>query len=366
MREVRLERLRPADVRETMARSPIAWVPLGAIEFHAEHLPLATDGFTAQALLERAAARAGGAVLPWSSLTLGTLHLPWSFRFDHSLVEATLRATIGQVATQGARVVVVHTGHGPLDLIRLIKRVCAEAEVNELGGPGFRAHGVCYQELNASLGVGLGSDWPVAIDHGSIVEISWVMAIAPELVAIDRLPADPGATMIGVYGPNPRDLSSEAVGSSQHDDCALLLADRAARMLEGERLDPFEDLRGFVARYWPERLEVGGRAGTAGAATMTLRNPGPVSRYLTGLSLRLDGRKLDPTRLTLASTTTGEAGAPVAAASLGPKAGFYVRRQQAADIRLPAAVPAGPHRVRLEVGLAGVSTATIDAKVDFV
>jgi len=38
--EVRLERLRPADVRDAMAAAPIAWVPVGAIEFHAEHLPL--------------------------------------------------------------------------------------------------------------------------------------------------------------------------------------------------------------------------------------------------------------------------------------------------------------------------------------
>ena len=97
-REVRLERLRPAEVRAAMTAAPVAWLPLGAIEFHAEHLPLGTDGFTSQALLERAARLAGGVVLPWSSLTLGTLHLPWSLRYDPALVAASVRSSVQQLA----------------------------------------------------------------------------------------------------------------------------------------------------------------------------------------------------------------------------------------------------------------------------
>jgi hypothetical protein len=45
--EVRLERLRPAQVDAALARASVAWVPLGALEFHAPHLPIGTDGFTA-------------------------------------------------------------------------------------------------------------------------------------------------------------------------------------------------------------------------------------------------------------------------------------------------------------------------------
>ena len=166
--EVRLERLHPAEVRAAMAATPIAWLPLGAIEFHAEHLPFGTDGFTAHAVVERAARQAGGVALPWSALTFGTLHLEWTLRYDRELVEAMLRQTIEQLGTHGARVVIVHTGHGPLDLAHLIKRVCAEVEQSGRFGPAFRAYGLCYLELNAALGAGLGTDWPVAIDHGSI------------------------------------------------------------------------------------------------------------------------------------------------------------------------------------------------------
>lgn len=360
--EVRLERLHPAEVREAMARAPIAWLPLGALEFHAEHLPFGTDGFSAQQVAERAARQAGGVVLPWSYLTLGTLHLPWTFRYDAGLVEGALRQTLRQLAGHGARVVIVHTGHGPLDLNHLIKRVCAEVE-DEAPAEGFRAYGLCYLELNAALGAGLGTDWPVAVDHGSILETSWVLAMEPDLVHPERLPADPAATdILGVYGPNPRDRASRELGERQLDACATLLAERATRLLAGERLDAFADLRDFVARYWPEPLELS--AGDAPSGTLRLRNPAPVSRYLTGLRVSLDDRELEPATVGLVNTTVGEAGAVMPASALGPEAGFYVRRGQTAEVRLPAPLTPGRHRVALDLGLAGVTTTRLERELD--
>lgn len=363
--EVRLERLRPAELDSVLADAPICWLPLGALEFHAQHLPLGTDGFSAQHLVERAARIAGGVVLPWSYLTMGTLHLPWSLRYDPSLVEACLRSTIGQLAAHGARVVVVHTGHGPLDLAHLVKRVCREVEASAGMPDGFRAYGLCYLELNAALGAGLGSEWPVAIDHGSIVESSWVLAMEPDLVALDRLPADPDAAdIVGVYGPNPRTRASRALGEAQLDACAGLLADRARDLLAGGRIDPLADLRIFVRDYWPEPLILEGRAG-APEATLILRNPAPVSRYLTSMRITLDGRALDSSLVRLLNATLGEAGAAVAAGGLGPESGFYVRRLQAAEVSLPAAVASGTHRVTARLGLAGVTEALLEREIEF-
>jgi creatinine amidohydrolase len=362
--EVRLAHLRPAEAQAAMARAPIAWVPLGAVEYHAEHLPFGTDGFTATAVVERAARIAGGVVLPWSALTIGTLALPWSLRYDRDLVERALRSTLLQLADHGARVVVVHTGHGPLDLSHLIKRVCAEVEATAPGGPDFRAYGVCYLELNAAERVGLGTDWPVAIDHAAIVETSWALAVAPDLVRLERLPEDPDGTMLAVYGPNPRTRASRAAGEAQVEACARLLAERAQRLVAGDRIDQLADLRGFVRDYWPEPLELGGRAGGPGEGALTLTNPGPVSRYLSGLAVGLDGDAVDPAGVSLLNPTVGETGVPVPAAALGPESGFYVRRHQVAEIRLPVRLEPGHHRVELALGLAGVATTTIGADLD--
>ncbi len=364
--EVRLDRLRPAEIAAALERAPIAWIPLGALEYHAAHLPNGTDGITGQAVLVGAAERLGGVVLPWSYLTIGTLALPWSFRYDPVLVADALRQTLRQLPAFGVRLAVVHTGHGPLDLNHLIKRVCAEVEGE---GIGLRAMGLCYLELNAALGTGLGTDWPVAVDHGSTMETSWISALEPGLVATDRLPDDRGASIVGVYGPNPRFTVDAACGTAQIAAAADLLGERAAAVLRGEPHDALADLRSFVELYWPERLVLSGRAGTpgddAGGPAILLTNPAPVSRYVSGIDVRLDGARVPAAGMELINPTPGETGLAVAADELGPERGFYVRRLQTAEIRLPITVTPGSHGVELLLGLAGVTETNFSELVDF-
>ena len=364
--EVRLERLHPVEIEAAIERAPVAWIPLGALEFHAPHLPNGTDGTTAEAVLVRAARRLGGVVLPWSYLTIGTLAFPWSFRYDAGLVAEALRQTLRQLPAFGVRQAVIHTGHGPLDLNHLIKRICAEVEAE---GIGLRAMGLCYLELNAALGTGLGTSWPVTVDHGSTMETSWVAALEPDLVRTDRLPDDPGAAIVGVYGPNPRFTVDPDAGAAQIEAAAELLAARVAAALRGEPLDPLADLRTFVERYWPERLVLGGRSGTPGGpnsgAVLRITNPAPVSRYLSGCRVRIDGAEVPPDGLVLTNPTAGETGAPWPAGMLGPEHGFYVRRHQTAEVGLAVAVAPGRHAVELVLNLAGVTDAAYVETVDF-
>jgi hypothetical protein len=120
-----------------------------------------------------------------------------------------------------------------------------------------------------------------------------------------------------------------------------------------------------VERYWPEPLSLTGRAGDASTAAILVTNPGPVSRYLTSVGLRLDGVDVPTDGLELRNPTAGETGVPIAAADLGPELGFYVRRLQTAELRLPVAVEPGDHHVGLTVGLAGVTERTFDQSVPF-
>jgi creatinine amidohydrolase len=364
--EVRLERLRPHEIEAALVRAPIAWIPLGALEYHAGHLPNGTDGITGHGLLVAAAERLGGVVLPWSYLTLGTLALPWSFRYDPDLVAEAIRQTLQQLPGLGVRLAVVHTGHGPLDLNHLIKRICAEVEGE---GSGLLAMGLCYLELNAVLGTGLGTDWPVAVDHGSTMETSWVGALEPDLVDTGRLPEDRDAAIVGVYGPNPRFTANPERGAAEIAAAAALLAERAAARLRGDRPDPLADLRTFVERYWPERLELSGRVGIPGDAArppaILITNPAPVSRYLAGVDLRIDGGAVAPGAMTLVNATVGEVGMPLPVSELGPERGFYIRRLQIAELRLPMAVTPGSHAVELRVSLAGVTDDTYAETVTF-
>jgi hypothetical protein len=139
--------------------------------------------------------------------------------------------------------------------------------------------------------------------------------------------------------------------------------------LRGERPDPFDDLRTFVERYWPEPMRLAGRAGqpddSPHPAAILITNPAPVSRYLAGLDLRIDGIAIDPDGMTLVNPTVGEVGVPLPVDTLGRERGFYVRRLQTAELRLPVAVQPGQHAIELRLSLAGVTDATFAETVTF-
>ena len=84
------------------------------------------------------------------------------------------------------------------------------------------------------------------------------------------------------------------------------------------------------------------------------------------LRLQVDGSPLDPSILLLVNDSVGETGTPLRASELGAENGFYLRRGQEARIALGGVVLApGPHRVRAELGLGGVTSLAMDEDVEF-
>lgn len=361
--ERRYERLRPDEMERLVAAAPVAWVPIGPMEFHGPHLPFGVDAFEAHGLCCRTAELAGGVVLPASYVASGTLDLPFTLDFSPATVELTVAATIDTLAGRGFRVVVVLTGHGPLDLNHMLKRVAGEAEQRHTG---LRVYALCWLELNAAGMAAPDEGEPTVVDHAALVETSWMLHLEPDLVDVQRLADDPDASHVGVYGRNPRFTASEGFGAAQIDAATALLAQRVQALLDGAALDPLADLRRFVELSWPERPTLAGRAGDRQSAAVLLHNPSRASRYLSGLQmLRVDGRALDAAEVTLVNQSPGETGVPVSAAALGPEKGFYVRRGQTATMLLDEPVAPGEHRVELMLGLGGVSELALDEVVVF-
>jgi creatinine amidohydrolase len=348
--DVRYERLHPAEIRARVDRVPLAYLPIGTLEFHGEHLPFGVDGFEAHGLCVRAAERSGGVVLPPVYLASGCLDLPFTLSFEPDLVHAWVRATLAQLAKRSFRAVVVLTGHGPLDLNHLLKRACAEAEAEH---PGLSAYGLCWLELNAARLQEPELGEPSAVDHAARVETSWMLALEPELVRLDRLADDPDAAHVGIYGPNPRFTASREFGEEQLEACAELLARRATDLAAGRGPDTYADLRSFVQHGWPERPQIAGCAGEP--AQLLVTNPGRASRYLSGLRVSVAGNELDPAEVVLVNRSLGEAGQPARAADLDAEHGFYIRRGQTALVELRGCA----------VAPGGVSTLEVDEVVDF-
>jgi creatinine amidohydrolase len=359
--ERRYERLRPAELRSLVDSTPLAYLPIGPLEFHGEHLPTGVDWFEAHGLCLRAAAQSGGVVLPPTYLASGALDLPFTLSFAPRLVHATIRATLGQLFLRGFRAVVVLTGHGPLDLNHMIKRACAEAEAEH---PGLAAYGLCWIELNAARLTAPETGDPSTGDHAARIETSWTLELEPELVRLDLLEDDPEATHLGVYGRNPRFTASRELGRSQIDAAASLLAERARGLVAGEHPDTFADLRSFVEHGWPERPLLRGEA--APEASIVLHNPGTSSRYISSLELAIDGKPVGREHVFLINHSAGETGVPVRASELAAERGFYVRRSQDATIALgDLPVTPGLHDVALELGLGGVTHLLLSEPVEF-
>jgi creatinine amidohydrolase len=359
--ERRYERLRPAELRALAEVAPLAYVPLGPLEFHGEHLPTGVDLFEAHALCLRAASQSGGVVLPSMYFASGALDLPFTLSFTPKLVHSCIRATISQLVTRGYRAIVVLTGHGPLDLNHMIKRACAEAEAEHRG---LAAYGLCWIELNASRLTGPETGDPSTVDHAARIETSWMLELEPELVRLDRLEDDPAASHLGIYGRNPRFTASVELGRSQIEQGASLLAERARGLLAGTRPDTFADLRKFVEHGWPERPQLRGEA--APEAALVLHNPGTSSRYISSLDLAIDGKPVARPQIVLVNHSPGETGVPMRASELAAERGFYVRRSQDATIALgDLPVTPGVHDVALEIGLGGVTSLLLEEQVEF-
>lgn len=214
------EDLAPAEFRARLAAAPIAYLPLGTLEWHGEHLPLGTDGLLARGLFARVARRVGGIVLPPLHLgpdrrtvtddgtdLIGMDTDPGvdpprplegsAYWADDALFAAILEATVRNLARAGFRIIVAH-GHGP----------------------STRAFLAATPGLTHRHGARCRTAWPTGepepggfmTDHAAANETSLLMALHPELVHMDRLPADPGTAPEGVGGPDPRIHASPEAG----------------------------------------------------------------------------------------------------------------------------------------------------------
>ncbi len=221
MESVLYAELTPRQFRARLAAAPIAYLPLGTLEWHGEHLPLGSDGIQSQAFFVELARRAGGIVLPMLSFGpdmqkehegreyygMDILSYPGAspqqlagsaYWIRQELFEQLLDAIVRQLVRAGFKIVVAH-GHGPSVCAFLGKKTEWE-----------NAHGIkafaCWREDESD---GLG----IQTDHAAANETSLVMALRPDLVAMENLDPDPNVPPLGVGGDDPRVHASVERGS---------------------------------------------------------------------------------------------------------------------------------------------------------
>ena len=216
---VQFELLLPQELRAIVAQRPVAYIPLGTLEWHCEHLPLGPDALTSHGLCLRAAEQDGGVVLPPLHYGTGGGHgnYPWTIMMPEAKeIESQLDFTIAKLKNFGFKLIVIFSGHFPPTRLQMIDRLSAKWT-----GDDFNVFSTAVSRIEGLV---------IGPDHAGLFETTLLAALRPDLVRLDRLPSldsaplppnednfgesrhNPKHPIWGVFGPDPRGLD---IGQAQ-------------------------------------------------------------------------------------------------------------------------------------------------------
>jgi creatinine amidohydrolase len=177
MTKMRYEELLPHEFEAALRQCPVAWVPVGTLEYHGPHLAVGNDAIKAEGILARACALAGGVLVPTLYWGTGGGHLdyPTTIMVRREVLDALLDDVLAGLVKVGFRAIVLLTGHYPREQVEAVKEAAARLlqahpHVRIWAGPEYEAFPQEYRG-----------------DHAARWETSFLMALRPELVQMERL-----------------------------------------------------------------------------------------------------------------------------------------------------------------------------------
>ena len=228
MANVRYETMLPREIRRARERMPVAYLPMGILEWHGEFLPVGNDALKAHALCCRMAEEIGGLVMPpfyWGDNRAEIAEVVFKPQYfghldhDHTvemmevyglrkedfereaerskaeggwrLFKELLDHSLHQIESLGFKVIVVVAGHYPL--IGPSRQVAESYD--------GRA------KIMPMIGYDLVKDQGYKGDHAARWETSLLFALRPELV--DTLGLKDAQRLVGIMGEDPRKASAE-------------------------------------------------------------------------------------------------------------------------------------------------------------
>lgn len=204
---MRYEFIKPREYHEARDRSPIAYIPWGAHEWHGFHDPLGLDTLKAHGLCLALCAETGGVVFP--QVYCGTQTMKPYAGFDCTLdfsrdcVKMLAAEHLRQLCDEGFRVIVIIMGHYGPNHVETIRE--AVYEFNQ-GQDACTAWAFPDYEMTRAAGI--------EGDHAGATETSYMLYFHPELVDLSRLATEgePNMQDDGVGGLDPRIHASARLG----------------------------------------------------------------------------------------------------------------------------------------------------------
>jgi len=195
MNKINYELMLPHEMDKAVAEFPVAYVPIGSLEWHGKHLALGNDTLKALGILEHTARRFGGVVLPptyWG--LVGAWH-PWTFGdMDADAFRKMCEYIFRSLAALGFKVIIAVTGH---DVPAHIEHMRAALETVQ---KDFPVQGLAMMEGD------LTDFGEHKMDHAAHWETSILMYLRPDCVDMHQIRDD------DLSGWNAEDWSSPGIG----------------------------------------------------------------------------------------------------------------------------------------------------------
>jgi creatinine amidohydrolase len=252
---VQYERLRPAQIASIRKECPVAYLPIGTLEWHGEHNPVGLDTLKEHALLIHCARAAGGLVFP---------PLYYGEQRERQLMELNFRDEISakmglppenfapgymyqsaseqntnyhhhlihifhEIKSLGFRFLIVGAGHYPL---LGHSRAAASIFHATQGKEKPRMNVFCMSGYDLVKG-----QFEPCGDHAGKYETSLLMYLDPGMQDLSLLPSDRNVRPLGVSHNQPQDSSAE-FGKTAVEAIVRAIKERVDEFLEMFRAEP--------------------------------------------------------------------------------------------------------------------------------
>ncbi len=227
MKKIKYEEMLPHEFEAALQEFPVAYVPVGSLEWHGRHMALGNDTIKAYGILLKVAENYGGVVVPptyWGHMAHWKPGCHPGLPAD--VVDSLFTAIFQGLVTAGFKVVIGVTGHDVSEQVQSLRKA-----VEAISKDG-EAAGLAIME-------GFQYDLPDdSMDHAGHWETSILMHLRTDLVEMERIKDEDlstreGADEAGIHGRDPRTDASPELGEKIVNRIADNIGKRAQELLEG-------------------------------------------------------------------------------------------------------------------------------------
>lgn len=251
MEKVRYEEMLPHEIVARRKQFPAAFIGLGGLEWHSEHLAVGNDALKAEKLCELAAARSGGFAFPilWygEPRVTGLMEVNYD---DDDAIKA-------KMAFKKEKFTQTYFGKSPEEQVRfyrdLLYHVLVQMNTLEMRAvcllcghyPIYDWAAPVVDQFNASFGdtqafAGIEFHYPpqtidVGGDHAAKWETSYLWYLRPDCVDLSVYLGRDQDQLIGIMGDDPRREASVEIGRKACDLIVEGMVRKARELIEKTR-----------------------------------------------------------------------------------------------------------------------------------